>query len=206
MPCFLLLSNSPLGTGIMGDLNLLLLWGRRVSASWYLEAQKAQLPNLACARNLFPNALLTLHFSYKIFKALFPDRCRNWMICKVGRWSYRKIPRNVAFPLLFICQNSLSYLQIPRLIIWSLSCQNFLWITSYAVYSCWIILRGIPFLHFVLVPKSYQVSLSFRDRSRFFPLSFQIFLQWAQYIWVFAVFLFSIYICLISCLYSCSSP
>ena len=110
MPCFLLLSNSPLGTGIMSDLNLLLLWGRRLSASWYLEAQKAQLPNLACAGKLFPNAMLTLGFSYKIFKALFPDRCKNWVICKVGRWLYRKIPHNVACPLLLICQNSLSFL------------------------------------------------------------------------------------------------
>lgn len=50
-------------------------------------------------------------------------------------------------------------------------------------YICCVFLldysSGILFHHFILMPKSYQVSLSFRDRSRLFPLSFQIFLKWA---------------------------
>lgn len=85
-----------------------------VSTPWCLKSPKAQLPNVACAWRLFPNAMLSLGIGYKTFKTLFSVIGRNGMICKVGRLLCRRIPHSVMV-LLFICQdpNCLFYPQMP---------------------------------------------------------------------------------------------
>lgn len=161
--------------------------GKRVSAPQCHEAQEAPLANLACAKSIFPNAMLPLGFDCKICKTLFPDVGKHWAICNVGRQLCRRIFYDVMFPLLSICQDLdlLSYSHIPRLFKHSLSCQSFCGL--HFVLHFFVRLLYLEF-HFIVSfccpDPTMPPRPSGTTRSLLFWPSVQAFSQWAQFFYL----------------------